>query len=61
MTLEQLRSKLNIFRLSIKSKKKIYESEINCLIQVDGKYIQITEVEGMKTSTGKYIVVFKGE
>ena len=61
MDLERLRSKLNIFRLSIWRNTKIKEKDIFCYIDIDGELYDIIDIKVEKNKSGRYFIKFKGE
>lgn len=61
MNLEKLRSRLNIFRLSIWRHSGVKEKDINCFIEIDGERYEITDIKVESTDSGRYFIKFKGE
>lgn len=61
MNLEKLRSRLNIFRLSIWRHSGVKEKDINCFIEIDGEQYKITDINVESNDSGRYFIKFKGE
>lgn len=58
MTLEQLRIRLNIFRVQTRQ-KNIPESNIDCFIVIDGKRYPVNAIHFEKAGSNKLNVIFK--
>lgn len=61
MNLEKLRSRLNIFRLSIWRHSGVKEKDINCFIEINGEPYEITDINVECNDSGRYFIKFKGE
>lgn len=61
MNLEKLRSRLNIFRLSIWRHSKVKEKDIFCLIDINGEEYEINDIKVEEDDSGRFYIKFKGE
>ena len=59
MNLEKLRSRLNIFRLSIWRHSGVKEKDINCFIEINGEPYEITDIKVEFNDSGRYFIKFK--
>ena len=61
MILEKLRSRLNIFRLSIWRHSGVKEKDIECYIEIGDKQYEIIDINVESNDSGRYFIKFKGE